>query len=85
MGKARDKKGNPGLYGNIVAVALLVRKYNRLKVAKAFYVPPKAEPVQQASAAAEAKPETEKPAQAAEKGAGETQSTTTESEKQKEN
>ena len=24
MGKARDKKGNPGLYGNIVAVALLL-------------------------------------------------------------
>ncbi len=35
----------------IVAVALLVRKYNRLKVAKAFYVPSQAEPVQDASAA----------------------------------
>lgn len=37
----------------IVAVALLVRKYNRLKVAKAFYVPPKAEPAQQESDTAE--------------------------------
>lgn len=35
----------------IVAVALLVRKYNRLKVAKAFYVPSQAEPVQDAPAA----------------------------------
>ena len=30
----------------IVAVALLVRKYNRLKVARAFYVPAKEESVQ---------------------------------------
>lgn len=35
----------------IVAVALLVRKYNRLKVAKAFYVPSQVEPVRDASAA----------------------------------
>lgn len=35
----------------IVAVALLVRKYNRLKVAGAFYVPSQAEPVQEAPAA----------------------------------
>lgn len=44
----------------IVAVALLVRKYNRLKVAEAFYVPPQAEPVQDAPAA-----QTEKTAEAA--------------------
>lgn len=35
----------------IVAVALMVRKYNRLKVAKAFYVPSQAESAQDASAA----------------------------------
>lgn len=35
----------------IVAVALLVRKYNRLKVAKAFYVPSQAESAQDAPAA----------------------------------
>ena len=40
----------------IVAVALLVRKYNRLKVAKAFYVTPKAEPVEDAPAAQAEKP-----------------------------
>ena len=40
----------------IVAVALLARKYNRLKVAKAFYVPPKAEPVEDAPAAQAEKP-----------------------------
>lgn len=43
----------------IVAVALMVRKYNRLKVAKAFYVPSQAESAQDASAA-----QTEKPAAA---------------------
>lgn len=37
----------------IVAIVLLVRKYNRLKVAGAFYVPPKAEPVPAADAPAE--------------------------------
>lgn len=40
----------------IVAVALLIRKYNRLKVAKAFYVPTKEEPVQDAPAAQAEKP-----------------------------
>lgn len=40
----------------IVAIVLLVRKYNRLKVAKAFYVPPKAEPVPATDAPAEEKP-----------------------------
>lgn len=40
----------------IVAIVLLVRKYNRLKVAGAFYVPPKAEPVPATDAPAEEKP-----------------------------
>lgn len=64
----------------IVAIALLVRKYNRLKVAKAFYVPPAAEPEQAASDAAE-----EKTAETTGKSVDNAQPVTTESEKQTEN
>ena len=52
----------------IVAIALLARKYNRIKVAKAFYVPSKAEPVTE-PAAAEAPAADEKPAEQTEKTA----------------
>ena len=55
----------------IVAIALLVRKYNRLKVAQAFYVPPVAEPAQDAPAAAEEKP-ADNQGEPAEKTASET-------------
>ncbi len=55
----------------IVAIALLVRKYNRLKVAQAFYVPPAAEPAQDAPAAAEEKP-ADNQGEPAEKTASET-------------
>lgn len=61
----------------IVAVALLARGYRRLKVAKAFYAPPTAEPERTASV--------EKPAETTEKSADNTQSATDESEKQTEN
>ena len=64
----------------IVAIELLVRKYNRLKVAKAFYVPPKAEPAQQESDAAE---ETHVKAEKNTADAAET--ATTKTEKQTEN
>lgn len=55
----------------IVAIALLVRKYKRLKVAQAFYVPPAAEPAQDAPAAAEEKP-ADNQGEPAEKTASET-------------
>lgn len=61
----------------IVAVALLVRGYRRLKVAKAFYAPPAAEPEETVSE--------EKPAEIKEKSADNAQSATDESEKQTEN
>lgn len=64
----------------IVAIALLARGYNRLKVAKAFYVPPVAEPEQTASDTAE-----EKPAETTAKSVDSTQPVTTESEKKTEN
>ena len=64
----------------IVAIALLARGYNRLKVAKAFYVPPVAEPEQTASDTAE-----EKPAETTEKSVDGAQPVTTESEKKTEN
>ena len=44
----------------IVAIALLVRQYNRIKVQKAFYVPPAAQP---AEAEAEPAPAADKPAE----------------------
>lgn len=55
----------------IVAIALLVRKYKRLKVAQAFYVPPAAESAQDAPAAAEEKP-ADNQGEPAEKTASET-------------
>lgn len=64
----------------IVAIALLVRKYNRLKVVKAFYVPPKAEPAQQESDAAE-----ETPVKAEKNTADAAETATTKTEKQTEN
>lgn len=64
----------------IVAIALLARGYNRLKVAKAFYVPPVAEPEQTASDTAE-----EKPAETTAKSVDSAQPVTTESEKKTEN
>lgn len=64
----------------IVAIALLVRGYNRLKVAKAFYVPPVAEPEQTASDTAE-----EKTVETTEKSVDSAQPVTTESEKKTEN
>ena len=62
----------------IVAVALLVRKYNRLKVAAAFYVPQKAEPAQAAPAA---QPSADAPAAGTEKPAQEPENQTKENEK----
>src|SRR5699024_7695852 len=44
----------------IAAIAVLVRRYNRIKVSKAFYVPPAAQPVE---AAAEPAPAADKPAE----------------------
>lgn len=64
----------------IVAIALLARGYNRLKVAKAFYVPPVAEPEQTASDTAE-----EKTVETTEKSVDSAQPVTTESEKKTEN
>lgn len=64
----------------IVAIALLARGYNRLKVAKAFYVPPVAEPEQTASDTVG-----EKPAETTAKSVDSAQPVTTESEKKTEN